>query len=84
MRPVPIPSKEQQTTWIDPAALDRIVNGWLRSHLKDLNLAALAVDGKCVRTAAKINGQAIQLFGALDAQSRGINEKVRTSMKCPG
>jgi DNA replication protein DnaC len=28
------------------------------------------VDGKCVRTAAKINGQPLQLFGALDAQTK--------------
>ena len=55
---------------LDPAGLDTIVNDWLRSHLKDLDIAALAVDGKCVRTAAKINGQALQLFGALDTQTQ--------------
>jgi hypothetical protein len=55
---------------LEPAGLDHIVNDWLRSHLKDLDIAALAVDGKCVRTAAKINGQALQLFGALDTQTQ--------------
>jgi Domain of unknown function (DUF4338)/DDE_Tnp_1-associated/Transposase DDE domain len=55
---------------LEPAGLDTIVNDWLRSHLKDLDIAALAVDGKCVRTAAKINGQALQLFGALDTQTK--------------
>ena len=55
---------------LDPAQLDTIVNDWLRSHLKDLHIAALAVDGKCVRTAAKINGQTLQLFGALDTQTQ--------------
>jgi len=55
---------------LDPAQLDTIVNDWLRSHLKDWHIAALAVDGKCVRTAAKINGQALQLFGALDTQTQ--------------
>ncbi len=55
---------------LEPAGLDAIVNDWLRSHLKDLHIAALAVDGKCVCTAAKINGQALQLFGALDAQTQ--------------
>jgi len=55
---------------LDPAPLDTIVSDWLRSHLKNLDIAALAVDGKCVRTAAKINGEAIQLFGALDAQTQ--------------
>lgn len=55
---------------LDPAQLDGIVNDWLRSHLKELDIAALAVDGKCVRTAAKINGQSIQLFGALDTQTQ--------------
>jgi hypothetical protein len=55
---------------LDPAQLDTIVNDWLRSHLKDLDITALAVDGKCVRTAAKINGHAIQLFGALDTQTQ--------------
>ena len=55
---------------LEPLGLDTIVNDWLRSHLKDLDIAALAVDGKCVRTAAKINGQAVQLFGALDSQTK--------------
>jgi hypothetical protein len=55
---------------LDAAQLDTIVNDWLRSHLQDLDIAALAVDGKCVRTAAKINGHAIQLFGALDTQTQ--------------
>jgi hypothetical protein len=55
---------------LDPAQLDTIVNDWLRSHLQDIDIAALAVDGKCVRTAAKINGQALQLFGALDTQTQ--------------
>jgi hypothetical protein len=55
---------------LDPAGLDTLVNDWLRSHLKDWHIAALAVDGKCVRTAAKINGQALQLFGALDTQTQ--------------
>jgi hypothetical protein len=55
---------------LEPAGLDHILNDWLRSHLKDLDIAALAVDGKCVRTAAKINGQALQLFGALDTQTQ--------------
>jgi hypothetical protein len=55
---------------LDPVELDRIITDWLRSHLKDLNVTGLAVDGKCVRTAAKINGQTLQLFGALDTQSQ--------------
>jgi hypothetical protein len=55
---------------LEPAALDTLINDWLRSHLKDLGLSALAVDGKCVRTAAKINGQALQLFGALDTHTQ--------------
>ena len=55
---------------LDPAPLDGIVNDWLRSHLKEVGIAALAIDGKCVRTAAKINGQSVQLFGALDTQTQ--------------
>jgi len=55
---------------LDPAPLDGLVNDWLRSHLQDLNIAALAVDGKCVRTATKIKGESIQLFGALDTQTQ--------------
>ena len=35
---------------LDPVELDRLINDWLRSHLKDLNITALAVDGKCART----------------------------------
>ena len=55
---------------LDPTELDLIVNDWLRSHLKELDLSALAVDGKCVRTATKITGQSLQLFGALDTQTQ--------------
>ena len=55
---------------LEPAPLDTIVNDWLRSHLKDWHVASLAVDGKCLRTAAKINGQTLQLFGALDTQTQ--------------
>lgn len=55
---------------LDPTQLDTLINDWLRSHLKDLQISGLAVDGKCVRTAGKINGQPLQLFGALDSQSR--------------
>jgi Domain of unknown function (DUF4338)/DDE_Tnp_1-associated/Transposase DDE domain len=55
---------------LDPTQLDLTLNDWLRSHLKELALSALAVDGKCVRTATKIKGQSIQLFGALDTQTQ--------------
>jgi len=55
---------------LDPTQLDLCVNDWLRSHLKELELSALAVDGKCVRTATKITGQSLQLFGALDTQTQ--------------
>jgi hypothetical protein len=66
---------------IDPEPLDRIVTGWLRSHLQDLGLAALALDGKCVRTASKINGESIQLFGALDTQTRLVCRQIRIPSK---
>jgi hypothetical protein len=55
---------------LDPAQLDLLVTDWLRSHLQALDIAALAVDGKCVRTASKINGHPIQLFSALDTQTQ--------------
>jgi hypothetical protein len=55
---------------LDPTPLDKCVNDWLRSHLQDLDLSALAVDGKCLRTASKIKGQSLQLFGALDTQTQ--------------
>ena len=42
----------------------------MRSHLQELDISALAVDGKCVRTATKITGQSLQLFGALDTQTQ--------------
>ncbi len=55
---------------LDPVQLDTLVTDWLRSHLQDLRISALAVDGKCVRTASKINGHSLQLFSALDTQTR--------------
>ena len=66
---------------LDPDELDRIVSGWLRSHLKDLGIAALAVDGKCVRTASKINGESIQLFSALDAQTKIVCRQIKIPAK---
>jgi len=66
---------------LDPKELDRIVTGWLRSHLQDLGIAALAVDGKCVRTASKINGESIQLFSALDTQTRIVCRQIRIPSK---
>ena len=66
---------------LDPDQLDRIVSGWLRSHLKDLGLAALAVDGKCVRTASKINGESIQLFSALDTQTKIVCRQIKIPAK---
>ena len=66
---------------LDPDELDRIVSGWLRSHLKDLGIVALAVDGKCVRTASKINGESIQLFSALDAQTKIVCRQIKIPAK---
>ena len=55
---------------LDPTELDRLINEWLRSHLQSAGIAALAVDGKCARTAAKIKGQGLMLFGALDTHTQ--------------
>ena len=55
---------------LEPTLLDQLLNDWLRSHLKSAGIATLAVDGKCARTAAKINGQGLMLFGALDTQTQ--------------
>lgn len=66
---------------LDPGALDRVVTGWMRAQLADLRLDALAVDGKCARTAAKINGQPLQLFSALDAQSRLVQGQIQIPAK---
>jgi hypothetical protein len=66
---------------LDPAQLDRLVSDWLRSHLKDLSIAALAVDGKCVRTASKINGESIQLFSALDTQTHIVCRQIKIPAK---
>jgi Druantia protein DruA/DDE_Tnp_1-associated/Transposase DDE domain len=66
---------------LDPDELDRITTDWMRSHLKDLGIAALAVDGKCVRTASKINGQTIPLFSALDTQTRIVCRQIQIPAK---
>jgi hypothetical protein len=66
---------------LDPDELDGIVSGWLRSHLKDLGIAALAVDGKSVRTASKINGESIQLFSALDTQTKIVCRQIKIPAK---
>ena len=54
---------------------------WLRSHLHDLNIAALAVHGKRARTAAKINDQPIQLFGALDTHTKLFCRQIQIPAK---
>ena len=66
---------------LDPKQLDAITSDWLRSHLKDLGIAALAVDGKCVRTASKINGESIQLFSALDTQTHIVCRQIKIPAK---
>jgi hypothetical protein len=66
---------------LDPDQLDQIVTDWLRSHLKDVGVAALAVDGKCLRTASKINGQSIQLFSALDTQTKIVCRQIKIPAK---
>jgi len=66
---------------LDPEELDRGVTGWLRSHLKALGIARLAVDGKALRTASKIQGQSIQLFSALDIQTKIVCRQIRIPSK---
>ena len=66
---------------LDPTELDTIITDWLRSHLQDLQIAALAVDGKCVRTASKINGQSLQLFSALDTQTQLFRRQIQIPSK---
>ena len=66
---------------LDPARLDQILSDWLRSRLQNLGIAALAVDGKCSRTAAKINGQPLQLFGALDTHTRQFCRQIQIPAK---
>lgn len=66
---------------LDPSQLDSIITDWLRSHLKDLNICALAVDGKCARTASKINGQSLQLFSSLDVQTRLVRSQIKIPSK---
>jgi hypothetical protein len=66
---------------LDPDELDKVVTEWLRSHLKDLGMAQLAVDGKCARTASKINGQTFQLFSALDTQTRMVARQIQIPSK---
>lgn len=66
---------------LDPDELDRIVTAWLRSHLQDLGIASLAIDGKCVRTASKINGESIQLFSALDTQAKIVCRQIKIPSK---
>lgn len=66
---------------LDPNELDRIVTAWLRSHLKELGIGSLAIDGKSVRTASKINGESIQLFSALDTQTKIICRQIKIPSK---
>jgi hypothetical protein len=66
---------------LDPDELDATVTAWLRSHLADLGIAALAVDGKALRTASKIQGQSIQLFSALDIQTKIVCRQIRIPSK---
>ena len=61
--------------------MDRRINDWLRSHLQDQHIAALAVDGKCARTAAKIKGQGLMLFGALDTHTKLFCRQIQIPAK---
>lgn len=66
---------------LDPSNLDTVVSDWLRSHLQGLDIQTLAVDGKALRTAAKINGQPLQLFGALDTQTKIFCRQIQIPSK---
>jgi len=66
---------------LEPQPLDKIITDWLRSHLQDLGIEALAIDGKSARTAAKINGQPLQLFGALDAHTQLFCRQIQIPAK---
>ena len=66
---------------LDPVELDRLINDWLRFHLQDQHIAALAVDGKCARTAAKIKGQGLMLFGALDTHTKLFCRQIQIPAK---
>lgn len=66
---------------LDPLELDRLVSDWIRSHLRDAGIAVLAVDGKAARTAAKINGESLQLFGALDAHTKLFCRQIQIPAK---
>jgi hypothetical protein len=66
---------------LDPGPLDTLVADWLRSHLQDLDITALAVDGKCARTATKIQGQSLQLFSALDTQTQLCCRQIKIPSK---
>ncbi len=66
---------------LDPKGLDGTVTAWLRSHLQDLGIAALVLDGQCLRTASKINGESIQLFTALEAQTKLVCKQIRIPSK---
>ena len=66
---------------LDPEELDQVITQWLRSHLQDLGIGHLAVDGKCARTASKIKGEPIQLFSALDTQTRLVVRQIQIPAK---
>jgi Domain of unknown function (DUF4338)/DDE_Tnp_1-associated/Transposase DDE domain len=66
---------------LDSTQLDVITTDWLRSHLQNVGIAALAVDGKCARTAAKINGQPLQLFAALDTHTQLFCRQIQIPAK---
>ncbi len=66
---------------LDPNEMDQVVTQWLRSHLKDLGISQLAIDGKCARTASKIRGEPIQLFSALDTQTRTVVRQIQIPAK---
>jgi hypothetical protein len=66
---------------LDPDELDRLVTAWVRSHLAEAGITALAVDGKTARTAAKINGQPLQLFGALDTHTKLFCRQIQIPAK---
>ena len=66
---------------LDPGPLDSLLSDWLASHLKEGPIEALAADGKCARTASKIQGKSIQLFSALDVQSRIVRGQIQIPSK---
>ena len=66
---------------VDPQEMDQVTCQWLKDYESPSDFPALAVDGKCLRSASKAKGENIMLFSALSHHSGLVRQQIKIDKK---